>query len=318
MAKRRLTREQRKRHEEAADWVLRNRDTALADEDLRSFHSWLERDPENRRAYDAAEKALGDAPSAISSDPDLRDFEPEAPRRGKAAAGTVLGIAIVALAFFSLDGPMRMRADVISGVAELPVVDLDDGSTVFMNAGSAIAFDYTDRARTVRLLRGEAYFEVQPDPDRPFSVDVGDTHVTALGTAFDIRRGEGETDVTVTHNAVMIAFAGGEHAPVRLEEGEHVSYSASGGLGEITRQTASAALAWRRGYLVLDNQPLSSVVQELERHFSGRILIVGDGLGDRRVSGTIAVSDTAAALAFLEQALGLKATTMGPLVVLSD
>lgn len=318
MAKRRLTREQRKRHEEAADWVLRKRDTGLADEDLRSFHSWLERDTENRKAFEAAETLLGDARAAIESDPGLRDLDPEPAGRGRTATTIVVGIALVSLAFVSLDGPMRMRADVISGVAEFPVIDLEDGSTVFMNAGSAIAFDYTDRSRTVRLLRGQAYFEVQPDADRPFSVDMGDTRVTALGTAFDIRLGHRETDVTVTHNAVLMEFADHEHPPVELNEGEHVRYSVSGHLGEITDRSASAALAWRRGYLVLDNQPLSSVVEELERHFSGQILIAGSGLADRRVSGTIAVSDTGAALAFLEQALGLQATRVGPLVILRN
>jgi len=318
MAKRRLTQAQRKRHLEAADWVLRNRETEIADEDLRLFHSWLERDPENRRAYDRAEQLLGDASTAIKSDAVLSTFEAKPTRTGKTTVGTVLGLALIAGTFFYLDGPMRLQADVISGVAELPVVELEDGSTVYMNAGSAIAYKYSGHDRKIRLLRGEAFFEVEPDPERPFSVDVGDTRVTALGTAFDIRRGVEETEVTVTHNAVLVELDDPERTRFRLGEGERIDYSSTRGLSKVTEMSASAALAWRRGLLVLDNAPLSHVVEELRRHFSGRIFIASSALADRRISGTIAISDTMAAITYLEQALGISSSKIGPIIILRN
>lgn len=318
MAKRRLTPAQRKRHREAADWVLRNREEALADEDLRSFHAWLDQDPENRQAYDTAEKLLGESRTAIRSDPRLHDVEAEAAGTRKAIAGTLLALALVTAAFFSLDGPMRLRADVMSGTSELPVVELEDGSVVSMNAGSAIALDYSDQDRKVRLLRGEAFFEVEPDPDRPFRVEAGEVRVTALGTAFDVRRGAHETEIAVTHNAVLVEVDDDGRTSVRLREGERVDYSLSGDLSPVTKTNTSEILAWRRGVLVLDNDPLSHVVEELDRHFSGRIFLADTDLAERRVSGTIAVSDTSAALAFLEHALGLNATRVGPIVILSD
>ncbi|MBN9668885.1 FecR family protein [Roseibium aggregatum] len=318
MAKRRLTHAQRKRHQEAADWVLRNRETELSDEDLRLFHAWLGSDPENRRAYDTAERLLGEARTAIKSDPGLSNFEAQPAGRGKTAAGTLLGLALIAGAFLYLDGPMRLQADVISGVAELPVIELEDGSTIYMNAGSAIAFDYSEQDRNIRLLRGEAFFEVAPDPERPFSVEAGDTQVTALGTAFDIRRGGDETEVTVTHNAVLVELDDPEQTKVRLNEGERIGYSLANGVSDISMKSEAAVLAWRRGLLVLDNEPLSLVVEELERHFSGKIFIAGSSLARRRISGTIAISDTSAALNFLEQALGLSSTKVGPLIILNE
>lgn len=318
MANKRLTQAQRKRHQQAADWVLQLREPGLGDDDLRAFNDWLDREPENRAAYDAAEKLFGDARTAIKSDPGLSTFEAKPARPGKTAAGTLLALAMITGAFFYLDGPMRLQADVISGVSELPVVELEDGSIVSMNAGSAIAFDYTDSARTIRLLRGEAFFEVEPDPARPFTVEAGDTQVTALGTAFDVRRGADETEVTVTHNAVMVEIGSPQHQSVRLDEGEHVGYSRADGLGEVATRNANAALAWRRGMLVMDNTPLSYLVEELERHFSGKVVIVGSGLASRKISGTIAISDISDALAYLEQALGLSATRVGPLVLLRD
>ncbi|MNY63303.1 fec operon regulator FecR [compost metagenome] len=78
------------------------------------------------------------------------------------------------------------------------------------------------------------------------------------------------------------------------------------------------ALSWRRGQITLDGAPLSYVVEEINRHFSGRILVAGSALANRRVSGTISVADTDAALSFVTQALGVKATRLGPLVVIRD
>ncbi|OJF95687.1 FecR domain-containing protein [Pararhizobium antarcticum] len=56
--------------------------------------------------------------------------------------------------------PMHLQADIIAGTDEMPIVRLEDGSTVQLNASSAIALDFTETRRAVRLLRGQAYFEV--------------------------------------------------------------------------------------------------------------------------------------------------------------
>ncbi|KZM51810.1 FecR family protein [Labrenzia sp. OB1] len=318
MANRRLTQAQRKRHQQAADWVLRIGEAGLSPEELKTFNEWLQRDPDNRRAYDAAEQLLGDSSTAIRSDAALNSFEVEPARSGKTTAGTLLGLVVAAGVFLYLDGPLYFQADVISGTGDLPVVELEDGSTVHMNAESAIAFDYSERTRTIRLLKGEAFFEVAADPARPFTVTAGSMQVTALGTAFDVRLGDSETDVTVTHNSVLLTFDNPEQAHLQLNEGERVGLDSDGVLGDVVDANANAALAWRNGMLVLDNAPLSYVVEELERHFHGRIFISGAALANRKISGTMAISDTRTALAFLEQALGLKSISVGPAILLRD
>lgn len=79
----------------------------------------------------------------------------------------------------------------MAGVGEMPVVTLEDGSVVQLNAASAIAVEFTEKRRVIRLLRGEAFFQVAHGADRPFTVMAGTTSVTALGTAFDVRYDEG-------------------------------------------------------------------------------------------------------------------------------
>lgn len=316
MPGRRASRAQRKRHEDAADWLLRNREAGQPPAEKAAFAAWLDEAPENRRAYEAAELLMGEARTAIASDPALADFETRPRSTSKPVLGTLLALAMAGTLFVALDGPMRMRADAMAGTGEMPVFTLSDGSTVQLNASSAVAYDFTAGSRTVRLLRGQAYFEVARDAARPFTVEAGTARVTALGTAFDVRLGDAETDVTVTHNAVLIAFESEGGAPLRVQQGEQAVYERAAGTKEVRLSDGLTALAWRRRQLVVDNAPLSYVVEEMNRHFSGRIVVASGELARRRVSGTLAIADTTAVLAHLEQALQVTTTRIGPLIVI--
>ena len=311
----RKTDAQKKRNREAADWFLRNSDTNQSPADKVRFKQWLDRDPENGRIYTAAERLMGDARQAIESDPALSNIEVK-PRAGlaKPVTGALLVAALLTGGFFAFDGPLRLQADHIAGTNEMPVFTLEDGSEVQLNASSAIAVSFSPQRRTVRLLKGQAYFHVAHAPERPFTVEAGATSVTALGTAFDVRYGDDATEVTVTENAVRIEFAGNSTGPIRVEQGEQAVYDYDKKETSVAQVDDLVALAWKRGQIAVDNAPLSHVVEEMNRHFQGRIVVVGSALANRRVSGTINVKDTDEALTFVIKVLGAKATRFGPLI----
>ncbi|CAK7260464.1 FecR family protein [Shinella yambaruensis] len=306
---------QRKRNREATDWLLRNRDPAQTAEEKAHFEDWLS-DPENCRTYRIAETLMGDARSAIQSDPVLRNIRTEPRSRAKPVLSAIVLLACATATFLALDGPMRLKADALSGVGEMPVLTLEDGSVVQMNASSAIAVDFDEERRTIRLLRGQAFFRVASVPERPFTVEAGDTRVTALGTAFDVRYGALDTEVTVTEHTVLLEPGGAGSSSMRVSQGEQASYDRASGKTDVQPVDGIVALAWQRGQLAVENAPLSYVIEEVGRHFSGRIVLAGSGLANRRVSGTITVSDTTAALSFIRQALGVKVTRIGPLIVI--
>jgi len=312
------TREGRRRYSEAADWLLRRRGDELTADEAAAFDAWLARDPLNRTAYEAAERLMSDARTAILSDQALRDFDVAPRRRGTTKLAVAALLAAMAAAGFLLadDGRTWLQADAISNAGEMPVIALPDGSTIQLNARSAVAHDFTPTVRTVRLLRGEAYFQVAPDSQRPFVVEAGGGRTTAIGTAFDVRLDPVDTTVTVTEHAVSVAAAGLSDAAVRVQQGEQTAYGRDGRAQPVRRINTNAALAWRRGQLVADNTPLSYVVTEIGRNFSGRIVIAGAALSDRRVSGTFTITDPDAALAFLEQTLGIRAVRLGPLIII--
>lgn len=307
---------QKKRNREAADWILRNSDPNQTKADRTRFQEWLDRDPENCRTYRAAERLLGDATRAIQSDSALANIKVRSRSGGKPIIATLLVVALATGAFFALDGPMRLEADMIAGTNEMPVITLEDGSEVQLNSSSTIAVDFTDSRRTIRLLQGQAFFKVAHAAERPFAVVAGTAKVTALGTAFDVRYGNDDTEVTVTENAVQIEIDGNRAGSVRVGQGEQAIYDYAKKEVAIAPVDSLVALAWKRGQIVLDNAPLSYVVEEMNRHFYGRIVVAGSALAGRRVSGTMKIADTDDALAFITQALHVKATRLGPLIVI--
>lgn len=317
MTAKQSARARRKRHEEAAAWALKNRGGARSAADLDQFQAWLDRDPENRGAYEAAERLLGDARTAILSDPDLRDLsvEPRAPIVKKLIVAG-LAVALASGAIVHSDGLLWLRADIVSDASEMPLITLSDGSMMQLNASSAVSYRFSGDTRTVVVLKGQAFFQVARDPNRLFVVEAGGGRTTALGTAFDVRLGAETTDVTVTEHAVSIASDNPAEPKIRLGEGRQAVYGRDGKVKDIRTTDVNNALAWRRGQLVVDNVPLADVVAEIDRHFGGRIFIASQRLAARRVSGTFLVINPDAAISFLQETLGITVMRMGPVVIL--
>lgn len=307
---------QKKRNREAADWILRNSEPNQSPDDRARFKDWLDRDPENCRTYSAAERLMGDARRAMQSDPAFSNIKVKPRSFGKSITATLLVAAIATGAFFALDGPMRLEADVIAGTNEMPILMLSDGSEVQLNASSAIAIDFTDKRRAIRLLRGQAFFRVAHATQRPFTVVAGTASVTALGTAFDVRYGNDDTEVIVTENAVAIELDGNRNNSLRVKQGELAIYDYTKREIAVSPADSLVALGWKRGQIAVNNAPLSYVVEEMNRHFHGRIVVAGSALANRRVGGTIRVADTNDALAFVTKALHVKASRLGPLIVI--
>ena len=97
-----------------------------------------------------------------------------------------------------------------------------------LNTGGQLVVDYGAQARRVLLERGEAYFEVAEDRARPFTVDLGLRSVTAVGTAFNVRKDPERFQVAVTDGAV--AFHGAErvHGHSRNRHGHRASWPGAG------------------------------------------------------------------------------------------
>ncbi|MBO1041420.1 FecR family protein [Brucella pituitosa] len=306
--------------EQAVDWLMQlqasPKDTAVVE----ACALWRASDARHELAFAKAARVFSDTRFLLLQDTDFARTAARKPRYPvRAALSSMLLFGALAGGFIAYDGPMRLRADAMSASNEMPVIKLEDGSTVQLNAGSAIAFDITDGERQVQLLRGEAYFTVAPDPQRPFTVRAANGEVTALGTQFDVKLKDGGADVVVTEHAVQVQTSATSSAlnplnTLQLEQGHSVFYDNKNGIGQVAMIDPELAASWRRGRLVFENQPLEHVVEDIARHLPGRVMIASSDLAERRITGTFDLSAPSTALDDFITAFDLKAVRVGSLL----
>lgn len=313
--------------EQAAAWFARIDRGGLSDQEQQAFNGWIAADPGHRRAYDKVSRTwavMGDlvAPALPASPISAPVRGAIARPRGRRWAVAAVAAGLLIALGVGADLPQRLdanlRADAATATGEIRRVDLPDGSTVQLNTDSAIAIDFGPDGigpRRVRLLRGEAAFEVVKNPDRPFTVAAGGGLSRVLGTVFTVRMSSRGTSVTLLEGRVAVSANSGGQETV-LSPNQRVRYDASRGLGEVKAVDPQGAGAWRRGKLVFHDQPLGDVIDELNRYHTGLIRLVNEDLRAKRVNGVFDIGDPVAVVDALEAALGLSATRLTDYVIL--
>jgi transmembrane sensor len=307
-------RENRSRLDQAADWFVRRDSGRLSPREGDAFQHWLA-DPANRRAWNEIERTWSvlDVASRHGASPVRSSGSPWV-LSGRRAAAIAATIVLVAFAYV-FDVQTRLAADGYTAVGEVRTMALPDGSSVVLNTASAMAVDFSPSIRRVRLLRGEAAFNVAKDVTRPFVVVAAGGEVRALGTVFSVRHGSDDVRVTVVESRVGVSFPAGGIAAVELSTGEAAEYR-RGGIGAVQKVDAEAETAWRRGKLVFVNRPLGSVIEELNRYHFGRIQITDSSISQHLVSGVFDLQDPLRMLDAIEQSLGLRSTRLTSYLVL--
>lgn len=293
---------------EAAEWLVRLHEEP-DDASLRArFEGWRGADPAHAVAWSEVTETFDLIGQALPAEDQLpaparttsfRSHRGAVARRSGrrwwlAAAATAIA-ACVALVFLpSLI--LRLGADYATSTGEWREVRLTDGSVIDLAPRSAIDVALTADHRDIRLIAGQAFFEVTPDPARPFQVKGQGMTATVLGTAFAMRLGENAADVAVRHGVVQVDSASTTPPTSRrLEAGDWLSVSWSGQAAS-GRNPPDEIGAWRQGQLVAHNRPIADIVDELRPYFGGLIVIANDRVGRRSVTGVYNLREPVEAL----------------------
>jgi transmembrane sensor len=292
--------------DQAAEWATRIDAGAIDPDRDHTFRRWLEQDPRHRGALLRAAAALsfldrGRALAGVISKPEPR---PIWIRRKLLFAGAALAAGIAAVAIL-ITVPHRYD----TRVGEIRQVPLSDGSLVAINTQSAVEVDMHQDVRQVTLTRGEAWFKVAHDKNRPFIVSAGRIRVRAVGTAFSVFRHDDGADVLVTEGVVETWTVGEEERRVRVEAGskayvaEYEPPKAIQASGDIGR-----SLAWREGQIVLEGETLDDAVAQFNRYNTRKLVISDPSLAEEKLVGQFRATEP---LTFAEAV----ATTLGAMVV---
>lgn len=323
--------------EEACVWIGRLNAHNVSGEDKICFEAWRTAHPRNAEAYAKVTMVwdgmmrTGELVRAVSVGQQFNATTERAIRRARAvrARGKRIALATAATIGVALcvGWWTNTRTDDTlfrTAVGEHATVKLPDGSSLELNSNSLARIAYSGQARVVKLERGEAFFDVQRDPQRPFWVSAGKSWVTAVGTAFNVDMRASEVRVTVSEGAVKVAANVASSVPPSLDREEtSVSPVKAGqqvnvrGAATEVRSLAPAqltrSLAWREGLIFFQEERLEDVVGELNRYTKLKIVIGDERLRELGIGGTFETNDDGAEalLANLRDGLGLSVRREG-------
>lgn len=244
----------------------------LPDSDREEIEKWISEDPRHQLKLDEF-RTIWTASQNIRSEYNpntgaaweqlLDKISREKTRRSYGWASG-LAASIVLAGFFVFYYMSKNTTSFTANVDVHTPIELPDGSMAWINQGSELTFQNTDDSRKV-ILRGEAYFNVVPDPTKPFSIQTGELRTTVVGTSFNVDASDAEfVDVVVATGKVRVQF---QDDSIFLNPGERGAYEV------FTRSLTKRPNidlnfdAWRTGVLTFENTSMEEVIQVLELHY---------------------------------------------------
>ncbi|MBK3773733.1 DUF4880 domain-containing protein [Azospirillum brasilense] len=299
-----------------------------------AYLAWRNRDPRHAAAFDRL-SSLGSMPElqeatlahppqtalppvrsssrqgVTSSAARRRSWRGGGWRASLAAAALLLAIGVHLQPMLTL----RLTADHRTATGERREIALPDRSRLILDTDSAVALDFAEGRRHVRLLRGQAYFDVVRDPARPFRVTAGFSGVKVTGTAFSVQSVGGRDAVFLERGRVSVTRREPPGQTVALVPGDRVT-AAADGLSAPTRPDPAVALAWTDGRYVFHDQPFAAVVDTLRRYHAAPVIVIGDRLAGARVSGNYRLDDPTGAIRSLAGVVGARVTELPAGIIL--
>ena len=210
----------------------------------------------------------------------------------KAVAAAAIIVIIGCAAIWSLSGSTATQTYLCSAPAGSKTqVTLPDGSKVWLNGGSSLAYtnQFNDDNRRVEL-HGEAYFEVQKHQGKPFTVHTQGYDVTVKGTKFNVSAYDDDPISTTTLMEGKVELSDGKQN-LSLAPGDAVQLDKA--TGQLQRHaTDGFADGWRSGRLMYPDITLEQFVRVLSRQYNVNVHLADSHSANMRISVMLQNNET--------------------------
>lgn len=318
--------------DEASIWLVRLDNGNLSDQARKELKAWLLADKRHSAALTAMADVWDDMDEILSkiSDDDLSKnvslwpvlkpvFKP------LALAASISFFAIF-ITFMMPDNVQKNSYATLIG--QQIDAKFDDGSTIHLNTNSRIETEFSDAKRIIKLIKGEALFEVAHDPERPFIVYAGDRLVQAIGTKFVVHLQPENVQVTVTDGKVKMSKVAlnteltdikalsdttMEKDDFYLTKGEKVDVGNNQApkLTHIKPENINRELSWLEGKLIFDNEALFDVIEEINRYVDVQIVLKDPSMHNIPISGRFDLKDSKALIEAIELSFNMTSQRLG-------
>jgi transmembrane sensor len=293
----------------AADWLQRRQFWNWSPEDQVGLDAWLAESSAHRVAFLRLKSGYAQTERLVA----LRSSRPErgAPSRMRLfhAAAALVAVALVATgaAFYFVTPEGTTYATQVGGRQTLT---LADGSRIELNTDTVLRLDKTRSKRSITLIKGEAYFQVQHDAARPFVVTTAGHTVTDLGTKFTVRTETDRIEVRLVEGEARLDATGvSKRQPSMVLKPGDVAVATANSIS-VKREpmrTLADDLGWRRGLIVFHDTTLADAATRLNRYNTNR-LVVDHAAANLKINGTFRADDAQTFAQMARDIFGLRIT----------
>lgn len=170
-------------------------------------------------------------------------------------------------------------------------VDLPDGTKVYLNSESSLTYPsfFSKDKRDVKLT-GEAFFEVQKDPEHRFIVSgPHHTQIEVLGTSFNVEAFERDSFISTTLVEGKVRFAyqkNRQPATVDMKPGQKLMYDTTSSQVKLLPTSGETETAWKDGKIIFQATPLPVALRMLEKRFNVTFVLSNNRLRGEAFNGS--------------------------------
>lgn len=195
------------------------------------------------------------------------------------AAGIVVVVTVGLFTWKSLYNPVQK----LEFTAENKVVQdtLPDGSTAVLNKHSSIAYEYNPKEKTRKVkLKGEGFFEVKHEEEKPFVIEADEALVRDIGTAFNIKSYPDKDTIEVVVQEGIVQFYTLNDPGMMISAGETGIYSKKTKQFSKVAKADTNVLAYKTHVFSFHATDLRSVIEQINEIYDSNIK-----LGNENIAG---------------------------------
>ncbi|NLR79631.1 FecR family protein [Chitinophaga eiseniae] len=203
------------------------------------------------------------------------------------AAAAILLVAAIASWWIIQQRTSRPVAwlELSTGIGEMKKLVLPDSSTVWLEGNSRLKYPghFRDK-RDIELLYGDAFFDVSPYPQAPFTVYVDSLQVRVLGTFFHVRAYQ-QLPMEITVNSGKVSVSKHDQLMGLLTANQAMRINWNDYTFSRMEVSPLNISDWMRREIVFDNMPLKSVLHLLENYY--RVKFEIESVPDMQITGSM-------------------------------
>jgi len=209
-----------------------------------------------------------------------------------------------------------VKLDTANETATL-IKTLEDGSVIYLAQNSLFSFpaEFNKGSRNVEL-EGEAFFDIAPNPSRPFIIETGKVLIQVLGTAFNVKtKNVAGFELFVDRGKVKVSLKKDPSHSEMVIEGETISVLDNSLVK--SKQHADGSAPWYKQRMHFRDEKLCNIITVLNRNFNTNFVLADNETGEHRLTVTFQDETAGTMTELICAALNLKSQTINGSVILS-